>query len=66
MFKVLLIFIVLFTFNTDAPEFKIWRDTYKQCLISCTQEIDNKHWCNMHCVRVADETFYKHESNKEN
>ena len=58
-----LFFIFGFKFNSDAPKNRLWRSVYVECYQTCLQELsDNKkHWCNMHCVRVADEAFYKME-----
>lgn len=54
-----------FTFSQDAPKSPVWRQIYKECLLTCSQEINNRHWCNMHCVRIADEVFYEMERKKE-
>lgn len=59
-----LFFIFGFKFSSDAPKSQLWRNVYVKCHQTCLQEIGTstickRHWCNMHCVRVADEAFYK-------
>jgi len=58
-----IVLLVTFIFSQDAPRSKLWRKTYKECFLECV-ETGSKHWCNLHCVSVADRAFKKGKDKK--
>ena len=58
-----IVLLLTFIFSQDAPRSKLWRKTYKECFLECV-ETGNKHWCNLHCVSVADRALRKGKDKK--